>query len=92
MSFSDTFQKTLSLKDVNNIEDVDIFSNSPLVANKIKNLPKELGVTIPSLDSVKTKGNKFAELAIETIEKINKNPFWDEYPKDSKEKISPKEK
>lgn len=84
MSFSDKFKKSLNLRDA---DDVEVFTCCPLVANKISNLPKKSGIDIPSLDSVITKGNKFADLAIDTIEKINKNPFWSEYSKDSKEKM-----
>lgn len=43
-------------------------------------------VKIPTLDNLKLNG-KFADLAAETLEKIKRNPFWNEYTKDSKQKM-----
>lgn len=49
-------------------------------------LRTEKGVEIPTLDDIKFKGI-FADLAQETLEKIKRNPFWNEYTKDSKQKM-----
>ena len=52
--------------------------------NKKENISQN--VEIPTLDNLKFK-ELFADIAQDTLEKIKRNPFWNEYTKDSKEKM-----
>ena len=86
MNFSEKFKKSINLTDIN-YTDNSIVKSKIVSVSKAKNSAKDSYISIPSLDDIKTKDNKFADLAIETIEKINKNPFWSEYPQSSKERM-----